>query len=297
MKRLRLALLAGLLTVAVSLLLVPCAGAQAMPAFVRNHHIWTVNPDGSALKRLTSGAVLDYSPAWSRSRGTIAFQRAKGTSADSRESLWLMRSDGSNQRRLTYAGPSLASGSTALAFSPDGRQLAGACTIAQGEYGVTVLDLGTHSSRIIGRVSCEEGLISLSWSPSSTHLAVCVEYGGGAGMFRFDAANGGLLQAYHDYAVESVSWSPDGDRLLCQVWRADLPGYPTWTMLFKPDGTRVRTLARQQSDPAYSPDGKRYAFAATTPGGLPDGVSTAQADGTHVRKVCGGSNICQLAWK
>ena len=294
--RLRRALLGVLVAAAACLLVVPCASGQAKLAFTRDSHIWTVNPDGSGLKRLTSGAATDIAPAWSRSRGTIAFLRLMGKESNMRRSLWLMRADGSNLRRLAYSGPSLASGSTALAFSPNGRRLAGACTLAQGEYGVTVLDLGTHRSRIIGRVSCEGGVISLSWSPNGTQLAVCVEYGGGAGMFRFDAGSSGLLQTYHDYAVESVSWSPDGDRLLCQVWRSDLPGYPTWTMLFKPDGTRVRTLAKQQSDPVYSPDGKRYAFVVL-PDNSPSGVFIADADGTHVRKVCGGSGLWQPAWK
>lgn len=292
----RLALLSVLVVAAACLLAVPGAGAQARIAFVKSNNIWTVNPDGSGLKRLTSGAASGMSPAWSRGRGTIAFLRLSGKASNLRRSLWLMRSDGSNLHRLAYSGPSLASGSSALAFSPNGRLLAGACTLAQGKYGVTVLDLGTHRSRIIGRVSCEGGVISLSWSPASTQLAVCVEYGGGAGMFRFDAVSGGLLQAYHDYAVESVSWSPDGNRLLCQVWRSDLPGYPTWTMLFKPDGTRVRTLGKQQSDPAYSPDGKHYAFVAI-PHGDSRSVYVADADGTHARKVCGGTGLWQLAWK
>ena len=294
--KLRLALLSALVVAAACLLVVPCAGAQARIAFVRSSHIWTVNPDGSGLKRLTSGAASGMGPAWSRGRGTIAFLRLPGKASNMRRSLWLMRSDGSNQRRLAYSGPSLSSGSTALAFSPDGRQLAGACTLGVWRYGVTVLDLATRRSRIVGRISCQGGIVSLTWSPHGAQLVAVAEFGDGVGMFRFDAVSGGLLQTYHDYAVESVSWSPDGDRLLCQVWRSDLPGYPTWTMLFKPDGTRVRTLGKQQSDPAYSPDGKRYAFVAT-PDNSPDGVYIADADGTNVRKVCGGTGLWQLAWK
>jgi hypothetical protein len=67
-----------------------------------------------------------------------------------------------------------------------------------------------------------------------------------------------------------------------------------WTV--NPDGTRVRTLAKQQSDPAYSPDGKHYAFVAI-PHGDSTGVYIADADGTHARKVYGGTGPWQLAWK
>jgi len=177
-----------------------------------------------------------------------------------------------------------------------GRQLAGACTLYVWRYGVTVLDLATRRSRIVGRISCQGGVVSLAWSPHGAQLIAVAEFGDGCGMFRFDAVNGGRLPVHPDFSVTTVSWSPDGDRLLCQVWRGDLPGYPHWTMLFKPDGTRVRTLGKRQSSPVYSPDGKHCAFVAI-PHGDPTGVYIADADGTHVRKVCGGSGLWQLAWK
>ena len=287
----------GVLAAASCLLVTPCAGAQARIAFVKSSHIWTVNPDGSGLKRLTSGAASGMGPAWSRGRGTIAFLRLPGKASNMRRSLWLMRSDGSNQRRLAYSGPSLSSGSTALAFSPDGRHLAGACTLGVWRYGVTVLDLATRRSRIVGRISCQGGIVSLTWSPHGAQLVAVAEFGDGVGMFRFDAINGGRLPVHPDFSVATVSWRPHGDRLLCEVYRPDLlPGSPFWTMLIKRDGTRVRTLGKQQSDPVYSPDGKHYAFVAI-PHDDPTGVYIADADGTHVHKVCGGTGPWQMAWK
>lgn len=184
-----------------------------------------------------------------------------------------------------------------MAYSPDGRLLAGGCQIGDRSlYGVTVLDLRTHQSRIVARIACEGGVISLSWSPDGTQLAVCVEYGGGAGLFRVDPLQGGRIPTHLDYAATSVSWRPDGDRLLCSVWRADLPGYPTWTMLFKPDGTKVRAMAKDQEGPVYSPDGTHYAYAARTSEG-PSGLYVADADGTHARKVCDGKSIWRIAWR
>jgi Tol biopolymer transport system component len=256
-----------------------------------------VRPDGSGLRQLTSGENQDVGPSWSRSRGTIAFQRLRESASDMTRSVWLVRADGSHPRRLSYAGPSLASGSSALAYSPDGRLLAGGCQFGEGSlYGVTILDLSTRRSRIVARIQCEGGVTSLSWSPDGTQLAVCVEYGGGAGLFRVDPVHGGRIPTHLRYAASSVSWRPDGDRLLCRVWRSDLPGYPTWTMLFKPDGTRVKVLAKAQEDPTCSPDGRHYAFAALAADG-PTGLYVADADGTHARKVCGGDSVWGIAWR
>jgi Tol biopolymer transport system component len=279
------------------LFVAPVAGADARIAFSRDSHIWTVRPDGSGLRQVTTGKAQDIAPSWSRSRGTIAFLRFTGNPPDVTKRVWLVRSDGSGLRRLSYAGSSLASGSSALAYSPNGRFLAGGCQLGEGSlYGVTVLDLRTRLSRVVARIACEGGVISLSWSPGGTQLAVCVEYGGGAALYRIDPQHGGRIPTHLGYMASSVSWRPDGDRLLCSVWRADLPGYPTWTMLFKPDGTKVRTLAKAQADPVYSPDGRRYAFAAVTHDG-PTGLYVANADGTHVRKVCAAESIWRIAWR
>jgi TolB protein len=59
--------------------------------------LWTLNVNGSGLRRLTDG-VLDESPAWSPDRTTIAFVRSP-------DAIWLMDTDGRNQRQLTTPLP------------------------------------------------------------------------------------------------------------------------------------------------------------------------------------------------
>ena len=60
--------------------------------------IWTLNVNGSGLRRLTDG-TLDLSPAWSPNGTTIAFVRGYP------DAIWLMDADGSNQRQLTAPPP------------------------------------------------------------------------------------------------------------------------------------------------------------------------------------------------
>jgi TolB protein len=67
--------------------------------------IATVSPDGSSVRRLTSGGE----PAWSPDGRRIVFSRAG--------EIWLMRANGGGQRRLTRS----PSEEIEPAFSPDGR--------------------------------------------------------------------------------------------------------------------------------------------------------------------------------
>jgi len=80
------------------------AGFQAKVAFMSgrdgNWEIYTVNVDGSALKRLTNNGAEDGLPTWSPDGKSIAFvSRRSGSWA-----IWAMNSDGSNQRKLFDLG-------------------------------------------------------------------------------------------------------------------------------------------------------------------------------------------------
>jgi Tol biopolymer transport system component len=73
-------------------------------------HIWTMNADGTNLRRLTEGLAVE--PAWSPMGAWIAYAW--------NDSIWLVNSDGTNPRRLTVpTGRSVA----APAWSPDGSEI------------------------------------------------------------------------------------------------------------------------------------------------------------------------------
>jgi Tol biopolymer transport system component/polyisoprenoid-binding protein YceI len=76
-----------------------------------NEDIFSINPDGSGLRRLTSDPAYDYQPRWSPDGKRIAFIRAGA--------IWVMDADGRNAKRLT---PALRADSPT--WSPDGKRLA-----------------------------------------------------------------------------------------------------------------------------------------------------------------------------
>jgi len=301
------ALLGCLGALLVALSLVSAVSADPRIAFVRenlagNHysHVWTIAPDGTGLKRLTAAAANDLAPAWSSQRGTIAFIRSRsGDVYDRRARLMLMRSDGTNQRQLVHEGPSLTSGSKALAYSPNGRLLAGGTSLrTKNGYGhvwaVTVLDLKSRESRIIYRYPSQNGVQSLTWSPNGKQLVATVEYGGGYGMFRIDVGRKRLLKEY-DGGQESASWRPDGKYLLCAKWFPSEAGAPFRTLLIRPGGAVVATLGEAQRHPVYSPDGSRYAFV-----GPANTLARANANGANVTNILVGRQnmgISSPTWK
>ena len=270
--------------------------AASRLAFVKDGDVWAVADDGAAVKQLTSGERNDFGPAWSANRRAIAFIREPSSTVYSPSRVWVMRSDGTNEHRLVYNGPSLANGSSALAYSPNGRLLAGGCRLAgQNKWAVTVLNLTTKKSRIVARYACENGITSITWKPDSSQLVATIEYGGGGGMLRVDVPHNRLIKNYGFNLADSASWRPDGKYLLCSVWAPSEPDYPHYTRLLKMDGTTASTLGTNQSQPVYSPSGARYAFIEHQD--TEDLLQIAKADGTNIVTILTDAGLWAPAWR
>src|SRR5205823_14703297 len=87
------------------------AGRIAFPMGTGNVDIYTVRPDGSDVKRLTTVRGFDGCPAYSPDGRKIA----SCSDRTGRYQIWLMKADGSDQRRLSTRLPALFP-----QFSPDG---------------------------------------------------------------------------------------------------------------------------------------------------------------------------------
>ena len=66
-----------------------------------NFDIFSVNPDGTDPRNLTSNPGSDQDPAWSPGRRQIAFQSNRDGNFD----IYVMNADGTGKQRLT-SGPS-----------------------------------------------------------------------------------------------------------------------------------------------------------------------------------------------
>ena len=78
--------------------------------------IYVVNADGTGLRLLTEELAYAAAPAWSPDGRRIAFDARRD---DGPSEIYVMRADGSNQRRLTDDGPN-----SSPVWSPTGRKIA-----------------------------------------------------------------------------------------------------------------------------------------------------------------------------
>jgi len=181
-------------------------------------------------------------------------------------------------------------------FSPDGKQLAYACSLSsrEGEFGLSVATADGRAPRMIKEIS--GWLKGLEWLDTKTLLFAEWHNGMEHAVLReLDLANGYV----RDRMVVpdshfSEAFSANGGRLAYvansrtknNIWRGDLlhRGAPP---------VKLISTTRDQFCPQYSPDGRRIAFASNRGGAPeiwmsdPDGQNVVQL--TDLRSLTAGS--------
>lgn len=193
--------------------------------------IYVMNTDGTGHRRLTRNPGWDDAPAWSPDGEKIAFSSSGHLCRD----ICLMNPDGTGQTKLT--------GSDTLnyepAWSPDGRKIA------------------------FTRIVSGSGL-------SGAHDIFIMDSDG--------SAEGNLTNSPDE--EEEPDWSPDGNRIVFAKHEGFPDGVPnviTEEMLAKDglylinaDGSGLTQLTRSDScsdsEPSWSPDGRRIAFTGRCEG-------------------------------
>lgn len=218
-----------------------------------NREIYVMNADGSSVERLTANAAFDGQPAWSPDGARIAFVSDR----EGRPNLWVMDADGAHLARLTSdaaadSGPAWSPDGTRIAFSR-GSEFAAPDLRLDGRLHVVGAD-GTGATRVTAERELAGWPVSYgesgpAWSPDGTTLAYGV----------FDQDCSPELMGCVDFWVGVVALDGGID-----AW----PG-AAWTL--------------GAGEPAWSPDGRRIAFA--TPDrwwGGTSSIRVARSDGTTV---------------
>jgi DNA-binding winged helix-turn-helix (wHTH) protein/WD40 repeat protein len=124
--------------------------------------LWKANRDGSNPVQLTDPPLQAFMPRWSPDGKQISFA---GDYPGPKGGFYLVSSDGGSPRKFLAQDQHLDG---FLTWSPDGHQMAGTSTNADGKFVLVILNLDTRQDTIIpGSV----GLFEPRWSPDGRYLA------------------------------------------------------------------------------------------------------------------------------
>ena len=259
-----------------------------------DYEIYLINADGSGETRLTDDPedYADISPSWSPGGEMLVFLRA--VSAE-RLGVYVMDADGSNRRHLAdMAGY----GGHQAIFTPDGRSVVYGCAAILDRPGPTSAGLCSVNVDGSGSVSLFTPPTYLAqarpsgWSRDGRLLAyteddlrftrVYVAGPDGAGRRRLVEGLG--------YSSGGV-WSPDGRSIAftCAEHRIgggpapppSPPPNPIGICLADADGSNVRRIATDGSNPTWSPDGEWIAFEFDAD------IYVMRSDGSDRRRITG----------
>ncbi len=184
-----------------------------------NVDVYSANPDGSRNTRLTNDPGEDFAAAWSPDGKYIAYLHSEGSAIyppGMRTYLYLMRSDGSDQRQIAS---DVAGG---IQWSPDGTRLA---FVAYGNGGSEIHRVnvdGSSEARITVTISSNG---PYSWLPDGRHIS--------------------LLSAGPDFHLIVIDVDTLKTEELTRFDLLDRVGPPSWS----PDGKRVVFIGYDHSNP------------------------------------------------
>jgi Tol biopolymer transport system component len=282
----------------------------------QSHNIYTVDPDGSSLSRLTNIANSTYypQPAWSPDGTKLAFENE--------ESIWVINADGSNLRVLTLNTSDL-SDSSVPAWSPDGKKLAFTGFSEPNSLGtadIYTMDVdGSNITNVTKSPGVYEGGIEFSPDGSQMCLTRSIQEiddslrelrKNGIYVMNADASN--PTQVTNGQAG-GCAWSPDGKKIAYTYEQPKQRGATIQDIevyVMNADGSEKTNLTSNRNwdakpnreaegGPEWSPDGRRIAFTSNRDGDL-DGsytsdIYTMDADGSDVVQVTKTPSIDESA--
>lgn len=249
-------------------------GENGKIAFVRqtgneyqaSTHIYSINPDGTGLRRLTN-SLYDSEPSWSPDGSKIAFVSLIAGNL----TVYVMDADGTNKVQLIKPGVS----NTTPSWSPDGSKIVYSSN-KSGRFQIYVMNAdGSNQTRL---TAFSGDLYRPKWSPDGQKI-IFYGFGTTAQIFSMNPDGSDMVQLTTFDPNEhntSPNWSPDGSKIVFSKL-AD-SNYQIHVM--NPDGSNETKLTAPgnsyaDSSPSWSPDGHKIVFFRTSE------VFTMNADGSN----------------
>lgn len=246
--------------------------------------IWTMNPDGTHLRKLTAGPLYDAQSDWSPDGHWIAFRR--GPNASRRLGIWKMDLYGEQQRLLTEGDPAVPTQNTTQpAWTPDGNGLVFRATLPPfPDSDIWWMDTEGHDRHLVSHVPGQQ--LYPSFSPDMSRIAFTTPVAPDDRAIFTMAPDGSDLVTVFDVpgAYDSApNWSPDGAQIAFESNQdGDMEIY-----VMNADGTGVRQLThntRHDEGPVWAPDGTRIAYTSG-PDDLNGDIWMMNSDGTDQRQL------------
>jgi TolB protein len=286
----------------------PPAAANGKMAFARgalgsHGQLWTVNPDGSGLRKLTDLPGVSLYPSWSPDGKRLVFadvaRFVRPPSPPSWQwSLYTINKNGTGLRRLTVCRRPGCLQDYEPAWSPAGSQIA-----FVRNQDIYLIDANGTGLRRLTHAATPLGAGQPAWSPDSRKLAFVVFRAGPAKrpaiyVMNADGTHVRRLTDCQSECLDSEpAWSPDGTTI------AFTRNSDVYAM--SPDGrgvTRLTDCARiagcvSAGGPVWSPDGREIVFWVEGRDSIRQPY-IMNADGSDVRSfIPKTSDICCLAWQ
>lgn len=214
-----------------------------------NGDLFSINPDGTGLRRLTYDPAPDVMPDVTRDGRKIVFVSARSGSWE----MYSMNADGSNVHQLTTMQADDQTMPSWPRWSPDGKRIAYERRLP-GESRARVFVMGASGSSPKAITDGSEYARQPAWSPDG-RIAFAMTSNGIYQLFVANADGSGakpITNCGAGDSCESPTWSPDGTLIVYRGW-------PTLGSV-TPDGVPAFTFPEAGVTPVFSPDGTRLVY-------------------------------------
>ena len=260
---------------------------------VLNNEIYVMNPDGSAVTRLTNYSGVDEEPAWSPDGSKIAFRRnVANADGGMQGDIFVMNADGSGQTNITD-NPDFEGGP---AWSPDGTRIAFHRNHDDNEDVYVMNADGSGQTRLTTELEPDT---DPDWSPDGTRIAfISLRDDPGDEFFKDDVfvmnADGSSQTNLTTSTAGEFwpAWSPDGTKIAYA--RLASRGSHAEIFVMSADGSNPTYLTNNSVEdiqPAWSPDGTRLAFSSASQ------IWTMNPDGSGLSMLTSVVSSIDPAWQ